>query len=882
MIVIRDYQHVAISDTREALRKYKNVLLYLPTGGGKCLAPGTPVLKFDGSIAAVEKIVTGDLLMGSDNKPRKVLSTTSGTDEMYKIIPVKGESFICNSDHVLSLVNNAHNNRFQYDEIINIPVNEYLNLPKSVKHCLKLWRTGVDFPAQQRTIDPYLIGLWLADGTKACSTFTLTVNSKDTEIFNYLSSLADENYYVPICNDNDRGTCKRVGISGGSNGGKANKYLNEIRRCLAPDSQICIPQDYLVDSRENRLQLLAGLLDGDGYLHHGGFEITTKYTCLRDGILFLARSLGFSANYSIKHVKLDYGFEGDYQRISISGDTHLIPTRLPRKQASVRQQLKSVLRTGFKVEPVGKGQYYGFEIEGDGLFLLGDFTVTHNTTVASVMIHGAVSKDWPVVFIAHRRELITQAYDRLALFGIASGKIMGKHKYQGAKVNVASVQTLINGPMPPAKLVFIDEAHRFVLEGGVMKEIDEETGETTETKKASMYKKVYDYYTSIGAFIVGLTATPRRLDNKSLGAAFEYLVMPKLNGEFVNPLWLIKNGYLVLPRYFTSPIKADFSQLKKSGADYNQEDVFNAMNRRELYRGAVEEYQRRATGKKFIVFCSNVKASKILRDEFRAAGIMCEHVDSDTNEIDRDNILKSFKSGTFTGLLNVGLFTEGYDLPAIETIILYRKTASETLYLQMGGRVLRPVYAKGYDTETIEGRLLAIANGPKPRCIVIDLGENIKYHGYLTDERNYNLENNPKKKGVAPIKECENIVSDGLPCGALVSLTVRICPECGYEFPVMLAMESKQKTAELIEVLPDYLQGRTKDGFHHDLSIERLEEFRKSQKFSIDWLVQQLLDRADNDIHLFAQFLREYARMTNKARGWIATELGKADAIFQM
>ena len=134
-----------------------------------------------------------------------------------------------------------------------------------------------------------------------------------------------------------------------------------------------IDSRYLQNSREIRLQVLTGLIDTDGHLIDNVFEITTKWEQLRDQILYLARSLGFSVTHKIKAVN-----GVDYYRIWISGDTHLIPC-ITRKKADVRQQIKRPLVYGFKVEPLGIGDYYGFEIDGNHLYLLGDFTVTHNT-----------------------------------------------------------------------------------------------------------------------------------------------------------------------------------------------------------------------------------------------------------------------------------------------------------------------------------------------------------------------------------------------------------------------------------------------------------------------------------------------------------------------
>jgi hypothetical protein len=104
-MILRDYQERAIAAVREHYRAgRKRVLLVMATGGGKCLGIGTPVLRYDGTIVPVESVVAGDLLMGPDSKPRTVLSTTRDRGPLYRIVPVKGDSWVCNDAHILTLV----------------------------------------------------------------------------------------------------------------------------------------------------------------------------------------------------------------------------------------------------------------------------------------------------------------------------------------------------------------------------------------------------------------------------------------------------------------------------------------------------------------------------------------------------------------------------------------------------------------------------------------------------------------------------------------------------------------------------------------------------------------------------------------------------------
>jgi len=161
--------------------------------------------------------------------------------------------------------------------------------------------------------------------------------------------------------------------------------LNDLRAYKLINNKH-IPQEYLANSRRNRLQLLAGLLDTDGYFHNGCFDFTNKSKQLACDTVRLARSLGFAATLSKCRKASQHGTWGTYYRASISGDVSEIPCKLKRKQAPPRQQTKNVLHYGISVEPIGKGDYYGFEVDGDRLFLLGDYTVVHNTALGALWL----------------------------------------------------------------------------------------------------------------------------------------------------------------------------------------------------------------------------------------------------------------------------------------------------------------------------------------------------------------------------------------------------------------------------------------------------------------------------------------------------------------
>ena len=362
------------------------VLVGLP-GTGKCLEKGTPILMFDGSIKPVEDIVVGDQIMGPDSKPRNILSLARGQEEMFDVIPVKGDKWGCNRSHILSL---AHSGT---DKIINISVDDYLKLGAPVRY--KQYRTEcINFDSKPTELDPYFIGLWLGDGTVGSPSIT----NQETEVIDYLKGYADSiGYRTTIRPNNNSPSCFKIRISRKSEPGRHKKsmVLQGVRNCYI-NGEKRISKEYLINSEKVRLEVLAGLIDTDGYLDNNGYQITTMYDGLKDDILFIARSLGLAA-YASKVTKTikSIDFTGEYWSVYISGHTNKIPCRVIRKQAALRRQVKNVLHTGIRLESKGIGDYYGFEIDGDHLFVLGDFTVTHNTTYCfelSKRISGKVLK----------------------------------------------------------------------------------------------------------------------------------------------------------------------------------------------------------------------------------------------------------------------------------------------------------------------------------------------------------------------------------------------------------------------------------------------------------------------------------------------------------
>ena len=353
---------------------------YFADEWAKCFGKGTKIRMYDGSVKKVEDIQNGELVMGDDSTPRLTYGKTNGVEKMYKIIPNSGEPIICNESHILSLKLPTQK------EPINISVKDYVLLKDWEKKNLMLWRVGVEYAEKKHFLEPYFLGAWLGDGNERCSKFS----SNDKEIIDYMSGVAKSNNLYLVQNSK-----YDYHISRGNKNRSENKILSELRRLNLVENKH-IPKEYLIDSRENRLSLLAGLLDTDGSLYERNnidlrYEITQKRKELALDIQELAKSCGFKATLYKRVTSMVRNdgsvYKCDVYKVCIYGEIHEIPCKVQRKKAKktiTQNKRKNPLRSGFKLECIGEGEYYGFCVDRNHLFLLEDYTVVHNTDAVNI------------------------------------------------------------------------------------------------------------------------------------------------------------------------------------------------------------------------------------------------------------------------------------------------------------------------------------------------------------------------------------------------------------------------------------------------------------------------------------------------------------------
>jgi len=333
---------------------------------GKCLGYGTEVLMSDGSKKEAQLIQAGDFVMGDKGQAVRVTSIGGGKEEMYKVVPKKGIPWECNKSHILVVNYNTSRNL-----TLEISVKDFLAKSEAFQERCKLIKTKVEFPEIPLEYDPYFIGFWLGDG----SVDSPSITQKSKYLDSYFKLFA-ENHKLKFTRNSYLARCDRLCFTGTH--GSPNKLTSELRTLYFEGSKR-ITIKYLRNSRTNRLQLLAGLIDSDGYIDKNCYEIFTKWKSLSGDIAALAQSLGFMVTIKLKHNKR---FNKNYYRVCIFGETSEIPVKYDYKKATKRVSRRNAMHVGFKLEPIGVDDYYGFTLDknSNGRFLLGDYTITHNTT----------------------------------------------------------------------------------------------------------------------------------------------------------------------------------------------------------------------------------------------------------------------------------------------------------------------------------------------------------------------------------------------------------------------------------------------------------------------------------------------------------------------
>lgn len=430
-------------------------------------------------------------------------------------------------------------------------------------------------------------------------------------------------------------------------------------------------------------------------------------------------------------------------------------------------------------------------------------TGSGKTIVAASIVSAALEKGKKVLFLVHFRELAYQARERFTEFGIGDevGIIMaGEESDHGKPVQIASVQTYAR------RLKLADEFSNHWFHNADLVIYDEAHSSIAKTRKAilELYKK--------DAVILGLTATPCRADGRGLGEVYQDIVSCTGIGE------LTELKYLVPVVYYGCKEMPDLKNIPEVAGDYNKKILGERVDIPKLIGDIYDNWARIAIDRQTVIFATNVKHSKHIKELFERRGIKIEHVDAHTPEEERRDVLNRFKVGYVQVVTNVGVYSEGADFPWASCIVLARPSKSYARYVQMAGRGLRP-------------------NTGKSDCIIIDHAGLIHSQGFLDDPVNWTLSGKEKawKKNV--IRKKEKKPFDCEMCRMI--FVGKRCPKCGWEVPDW-GKKILTTNDELVEIKGDKIKATSEEKRQF---YGMLEHYRREKGYASGWAAHKFREK---------------------------------------
>ena len=354
-------------------------------------------------------------------------------------------------------------------------------------------------------------------------------------------------------------------------------------------------------------------------------------------------------------------------------------------------------------------------------------TASGKTVLFVKLIEREAAAGGRVLVLGHRDEITQQVCRALRKLDVPHGIIAPGEPESSRRVQVASVMTVVRRlhRLAPPDLIVIDEAHHAV---------------------AATWTKILDHWPA--ARVLGVTATPRRLDGKALGDIFDTLVVGPSIAR------LIDDGYLAPVTVFTPPTSPDLTAVQIRAGDYAVNQLADVMSAGVIINSAVDEYERLCPEAPAIAFCVDIAHSKLVAKAFQRRNWRAAHLDGETPREERRRLIAALGAGTIDVITNCGLVSEGLDVPGVVAAVLLRPTKSLALYLQMVGRALRP--APGKDM-----------------AYVLDHAGLVYKHGLPTARRRWSLHGKQQDdSAVERLFRCRE-------CGAINDRTDEECVHCG-------------------------------------------------------------------------------------------------------
>lgn len=392
-----------------------------------------------------------------------------------------------------------------------------------------------------------------------------------------------------------------------------------------------------------------------------------------------------------------------------------------------------------------------------------------------------------MMMLTHVKELIEGNYKTLKkLWPLAPAGIYSAglgRKDVTSQLTFAGVQSVAKKAARFGRIDFllIDEAH---LVG---------------TNDNATYNKIIKELRKVNPhlIVIGFTATPFRMGSGLLVESdmFDRVVYDGSSGEAFN--WFIEEGYLIKPVPKDPGFQLDDSAVSIQAGDFNNKEASHQLHEQGILEKAVDlsislgEEQGRQC---WLTFCQSIDDAELVADMYRYKGYPVEAVHSKAG--DRDDVLEKMRRGELRGVTNRDILTTGFDHPPIDMITMLRLTRSPGLWVQMLGRGTRPVYVDGqygpgpgHDLTTTEGRRNSILASPKQTCLVLDFVGNTQRLGPI------NFPNIPKRRGKGSGGEMVRACPQ---CSTYNHISLKVCEECGYEFPPPERIQSDASSASLV------------------------------------------------------------------------------------
>lgn len=433
---------------------------------------------------------------------------------------------------------------------------------------------------------------------------------------------------------------------------------------------------------------------------------------------------------------------------------------------------------------------------GSTRVLLVSPTGSGKTVIFCLITKGAAEKGNLVWIVTHRNEILDQISRTLKEMGVDHGLIAsGERANAAARVQVASIGTLVNRltkfPMP--NIVIVDEAHHAIAKSW--------TGLFAHLGKTK---------------VLGVTATPERLDGRGLGDIFDSMVL----GPSV--AWLIENGFLAKPVYYAPRTIMDFSRVKRIAGDYAKGEIDEMMNKPSITGDVIKHYNTYLPGKTAVAFCNSIKHATNVSEAFCNAGIKSAVIEGNMSREQRQGIIKDLASRNIHVLTSCELISEGFDLPSVNGAILLRPTNSLAMYLQQVGRCLRP-------------------KSDQSEAIILDHVGNLE-HGLAEEPRDWSLEgaakNRREKEAILETRQCEE-------CFRVYMGTT--CPECGaVRQSKAREIEIREGELQKIEAEEFALKRRARLEVSMAGSLEELRKIAQQRGYHPNWALHRWSYSAKN------------------------------------